>query len=206
MSDMDTRERLLDAASEIFSQKGYAQATVAEICERGGANIAAVNYHFGGKASLYCAIWPYAIELTRSTYPMFTENNALSSEDWLKQHIIIMINVTFDRGKAGRFIRLLQHELRSPTQEFESIHQQHVVPLMMFLYNKIGEILNTTDDRLIRCGLICVHSSYMSMVAVRPALNFLFGERAPDAEEVTTLGRQVFTYVLGGLHQLKEYE
>ena len=48
-----TKERLLKAASEIFAEKGFRDATVAEICEAAEANIAAVNYHFGSKQRLY---------------------------------------------------------------------------------------------------------------------------------------------------------
>ncbi|MGQ9671001.1 MAG: TetR family transcriptional regulator, partial [Desulfosoma sp.] len=48
-----TRARLLDAACDVFAEKGYRGARLADICRRAGANIAAVNYHFGDKASLY---------------------------------------------------------------------------------------------------------------------------------------------------------
>ena len=41
-----TRERLLSAAGDVFVEKGFRDATVAEICARAGANIAAVNYYF----------------------------------------------------------------------------------------------------------------------------------------------------------------
>src|ERR1035437_2002318 len=47
-----TRMRLLDAAREVFSQHSFQGATVREICRRAEANVAAVNYHFGGKDGL----------------------------------------------------------------------------------------------------------------------------------------------------------
>src|SRR4051795_9610357 len=51
-----TRQQLLEVAGQVFAEHGYARATSKEICERAGANIAAVNYHFGSKDGLYGAV------------------------------------------------------------------------------------------------------------------------------------------------------
>jgi AcrR family transcriptional regulator len=48
-----TRMVVLEAAGQIFAERGFAEATSKEICERAGANSAAVNYYFGGKENLY---------------------------------------------------------------------------------------------------------------------------------------------------------
>lgn len=49
----DARERLLAAATEIFADKGYAQASTREICRLAGVNVASIHYYFGNKAALY---------------------------------------------------------------------------------------------------------------------------------------------------------
>src|SRR5262245_49466633 len=48
-----TRERIVEAAGEIFAEKGFDATTVRDICQRAEANIAAVNYYFGDKQRLY---------------------------------------------------------------------------------------------------------------------------------------------------------
>jgi len=47
------RERLLQAASRIFAEKGFARASTREICHAAELNVAAINYHFGSKEGLY---------------------------------------------------------------------------------------------------------------------------------------------------------
>src|SRR5947209_10253431 len=50
-----TKTRLLEAAGAEFAEKGFDVARIRSICQRAGANVAAVNYHFGDKEQLYIA-------------------------------------------------------------------------------------------------------------------------------------------------------
>ena len=51
-----TRERLLATAEELFATRGIDAVSVRDITEAAGANIAAVNYHFGSRRGLIDAI------------------------------------------------------------------------------------------------------------------------------------------------------
>ncbi|MEM9348864.1 MAG: CerR family C-terminal domain-containing protein [Pseudomonadota bacterium] len=52
-----TRQALLDAAVKLFGEKGYENSTVRDLISEADVNLAAINYHFGGKEGLrYAAI------------------------------------------------------------------------------------------------------------------------------------------------------
>ena len=51
--EQSTKKRLIEAAGSLFADKGFKETTVRDICEQAGANVAAVNYHFGDKEKLY---------------------------------------------------------------------------------------------------------------------------------------------------------
>jgi AcrR family transcriptional regulator len=52
-----TRERLLDAAERLFAEAGYPATSLRQITAAAGANLAAVNYHFGSKEALFHAVF-----------------------------------------------------------------------------------------------------------------------------------------------------
>jgi TetR/AcrR family transcriptional regulator len=51
-----SRQALLDAALDEFSERGYAGARVADIARRAGVNKQLINYYFGSKEGLYLAV------------------------------------------------------------------------------------------------------------------------------------------------------
>jgi AcrR family transcriptional regulator len=53
----DTQERLLDAAEKLFAEGGINETSLRAITTEAGANIAAVNYHFGSKEELVKAVF-----------------------------------------------------------------------------------------------------------------------------------------------------
>src|ERR1700754_2961071 len=52
----DTAETLVQATEESLRRSGLEQLNLREITAAAGANLAAVNYHFGGKAGLLYAV------------------------------------------------------------------------------------------------------------------------------------------------------
>jgi AcrR family transcriptional regulator len=58
-----TRQALLHHATDVFVENGYELASVREITSRAGAkNLAAINYHFGGKEALYREVLSSALD------------------------------------------------------------------------------------------------------------------------------------------------
>ena len=58
----DTRTRLLDAAEHLFAENGIARTTLRQITASAGANLAAVNYHFGSKRVLLHEVFARRIQ------------------------------------------------------------------------------------------------------------------------------------------------
>ncbi len=48
----DTKDQIIRAAEVLFARDGYANTSLRQITDMAGANVAAVNYHFGSKENL----------------------------------------------------------------------------------------------------------------------------------------------------------
>jgi AcrR family transcriptional regulator len=70
MAQSDTVERILDAASALFAERGYSETSLRTITSTAGVNLAAVNYHFGSKKELIQAVFgriltPFCLQLEK---------------------------------------------------------------------------------------------------------------------------------------------
>jgi AcrR family transcriptional regulator len=60
-ADLETRDRILDAADRVFTRKGTASGRTQEIADEAGVNKALVHYYFGTKAALADAVFARAL-------------------------------------------------------------------------------------------------------------------------------------------------
>ena len=68
-SQIQTRERLLDAALEVFSRRGYSAASVDEIAAEAGYSKGAVYSNFSGKEDLFLALFDQRFTVDAQEYP-----------------------------------------------------------------------------------------------------------------------------------------
>jgi len=52
-----TQRALLDAARQVFTERGFSDASIAEIVDRAGSSVGSLYHHFGGKSELFIALW-----------------------------------------------------------------------------------------------------------------------------------------------------
>jgi AcrR family transcriptional regulator len=52
-----TQRALLAAAREVFTERGFTEASIAEIVERAGSSVGSLYHHFGGKSELFVVLW-----------------------------------------------------------------------------------------------------------------------------------------------------
>lgn len=98
----DTREAVLDAAREVFSQRGYAAATVRDIASRAQVDAAMIGYWFGGKKQLYV----HAVLEVPFDPEEVVADLVAGDHDTLGERIVRRFVTVWDMTSGGRFAAL----------------------------------------------------------------------------------------------------
>ncbi len=145
-----TRERILDAAGQVFAAKGFQAATVREICQLAEANIAAINYYFGDKQRLYFESVKRAHDwkIARATLPDWSPDTPAESR--LADFIFTFVHRVLSRGGDAWQDRLLMRELMEPDSIVGEIVRDSVRPEFELLLSILRELRTpgVTEEQL----------------------------------------------------------
>ena len=208
-----TRQRLLEAAVEIFGQRGLEGATVREIARASGQNVAAIAYHFGSKERLYAAVLEEAVrEIRHRLNDVLADMTRLREQPAPSRAQATAVLQRFLRAIYTRFLsqkeavalgRLIVREQMQPTGAFDLIYEQGFRTIHEGLCWLLGVILN--EDAQAARTIIRTHSLMgqvyffaMSRETVRRRLRWkeLDGR---NAEFVADVIEENVDLLLGGL-------
>jgi TetR/AcrR family transcriptional regulator, regulator of cefoperazone and chloramphenicol sensitivity len=137
-----TKQQLLEVAGRVFGERGYERATSKEICERAQANIAAVNYHFGGKDGLYAAVLEeaHARLVSIDIVTQVTQSKGSAAEK-LRLLLRQIVGEVAKRDQGAWELGVLSRELMAPTPLIDGMMKNQVMPKARMVTAMIGEIL-----------------------------------------------------------------
>lgn len=144
----------MEAAADVFCEVGFEKSTVREICRRAGANVAAVNYHFGDKLGLYTQVLLHKARFAEQA----TRASALAGkpEEQLRAFIRAYLEGLLGQDEPDSLIRLMTAEIANPSPALRKVVKQVIVPTEARVRSLVGEIVGLPADHdTVR---MCAHS------------------------------------------------
>jgi AcrR family transcriptional regulator len=121
----ETRRKLIDAAGQVFAERGLHAATLQEITSRAGVNKAAVNYHFRDKLELYATVVRHCVSFRVEPAP---EELTGPPEKRLRALLAHIIREILDPSKPPWRAAIILHELAQPTAALDDVMDELIVP------------------------------------------------------------------------------
>jgi AcrR family transcriptional regulator len=127
----ETRQRLIEAALDVFGRYGFEGATTRQIAQEAKANLAAIVYHFGSKEALHVAVAEHIIgrvavligpSLIAAGTPEATATPAAARAALFKL-FETYADVMLGQAEAEKWARFIVREQMQPTEAFDVLYR-----------------------------------------------------------------------------------
>src|ERR1700726_2834007 len=203
VSEEKTRDKILNAAGEVFAEQGFEGATIRAITERAGVNVAAVNYHFRDKAELYTLVVLDACS-ARAAWSDVIAEAPVSPEERLRSLIFHFLRYLLDPDRAAWKRRLMAREMANPTSALDELVEKNIRPLRNeFLLPTLREL---TGGKLSPRQLSLISISVMGQchyyLQGQPIIERLNPDFKIGRGEIAEIAEHIARFSLAGIAEL----
>ncbi|WP_158893893.1 MULTISPECIES: TetR/AcrR family transcriptional regulator [unclassified Pseudomonas] len=196
-----TRGRILEAAGQLFAHAGYAETSSKAVAALAQVDVAAINYHFGGRAGLYQAV---LLEGHRRLISIDDLQQIDAGQDSAEEKLGRLIDHLVERIylERGWPIRVCAREMLSPTVHSDVLINDGVMPKAEIICGLVAAIIGLPkgDPVVTRCMVNVMAPCLMLLVG---------GEAAPPpvisilAMPSHTLSDHLKGFAIAGLRGIK---
>ncbi|MBW2107127.1 MAG: CerR family C-terminal domain-containing protein [Deltaproteobacteria bacterium] len=200
------RERILDTAESLFAQRGFDGVTVRQITSAARCNLAAVNYHFGNKKSLYLEVfrsrWVPRAKRLQAHFRANLADQASMRPD--AAAVARSLAHTFLAGpmtdeERQRHHQLMSREMGRPTEAFQMVAEDVIRPF----FKELAELLRpalpkTVDQEGLSLNLLSILALVLYFNFAREAVTRITGRKYDKAFK-DRLVDHIVTFVRNGL-------
>jgi AcrR family transcriptional regulator len=199
-----TREKLLDVAGRIFADRGYRAATIREICIAAGANVAAVNYHFGDKLGLYTEVVQQSLRAAELEAIQNALDQLAPPDRILRSVIRVRLRGICRQDRPDWYFRILAHELAEPTPALRQLINKVGRPVFQRMLELIGGMIGLpADDDKTRLCAISVMGQILVYIFARPLLAGVWPELKMTAEQIDRIADHIADFSLAYIREFR---
>lgn len=202
----ETRDLILQAGGEVFAQAGFRAATVRAICQRAGANIAAVNYHFGGKEPLYLEVLRQAYRQSLERHPDdFNVRPTAPPAERLRAFVHGFLLRLLDSGPGAWHWKLTAMEMIEPTPALDTLIAERIQPMAEHVRRIVSDLLGPpADPELVRrcgCSIVgqCLFYRHSQSIIQR-----LFPEQGFRPDDLEQLAEHITRFSLAAVQHFAQ--
>jgi len=194
VSRENTREKILDAAEELFSQNGFSATSVRAITNRAEVNLAALNYHFGSKDGVIDSVFARRIEpLNNERLRLLDEIEEKSTgsnpslEDILSALLGPAIRLAVNKNSGGeKFMRLMGRAHSEPKEFLKKVISKQFLELIIRFERAFRQALPTVPPEEIfwRIHFVIGSMAHTMAHSLTPGFMDILKEHGSEAASV----------------------
>jgi AcrR family transcriptional regulator len=157
----EAKQRLLDAAEELFAQKGLDGTSIRDLTTKASCNLASINYHFGNKQELYEELFRQRLREMRDSRlkaikAVMAGKAKPTLEKLLHAYSVDFLKPFSDLQRSQRFMQLFFREMA-----------EQQLPKNMFLEEMAAPIMAAMEGALAAlCPNLAKHDAQMCVLSI----------------------------------------
>lgn len=191
----NSKQKILNAATKLFANKGFDAVSVREICKDAGINLCMISYYFGGKKELYNAIIDDLIE-KQTQYANTFLDLSCDPKSLSKQEQINLLFVILDKfidffysNISNDIILLLLKEQQNPEFNFKS-------PTFNYLGKVVSAVFNLKENSKEAIYQTLFIISQLNSPKIFPAFSLrLLGQDTFNQEDIKIIRDNIKFYI-----------
>ncbi|WP_061229671.1 TetR/AcrR family transcriptional regulator [Dietzia cinnamea] len=178
----ETRQRLLDAALEVFAERGFGNSSVEQVCGRAGFTRGAFYSNFTSLEELFLAMWEQrSTQILADVGALLDTGEPLpvSSLDDVVAHVLAVVPVDDQWFRVNA--EFTAHALRNPSLKRVLVARERAIlatlmPLLDGLLSQIG--LEVTDRAALGPSLTAAHDGTLVQCLIEDDVSAALDRRA----------------------------
>ena len=205
MGDDSTKSKILEAAGPIFAARGFRGATVREICDEAGVNVASINYHFGDKSRLYLETVRFARNFRAEQFPFPSLDRQIEPRRRLEGFITTLLRRLVSQDTTSWHVRLLTREMMHPTEACREVVEQYFNPMFERLLEIVDLIVGRRlpEYRRQQIGFSVIGQCLFYRFAGGLAESFFDAEQHRDQFNTDALAKHITSFCFAALQNIK---
>lgn len=194
-----TPQRIIEAAGEVFAERGFEAATVREICRRGNANLAAINYHFGDKQRLYIEAVKRAHlnRIRQHPLPDWPEGTPAAERlaDFVKTLLMRMIGPADSHWES----ELMSREIARPSEACAAMARESIQPDFRILGEIMAELMPGATEQKLHLAAFSVVGQCLHYRIAEPIIRQLVSDEEYQQYRPELLAEHITDLTLRGI-------
>jgi TetR/AcrR family transcriptional regulator, regulator of cefoperazone and chloramphenicol sensitivity len=196
------RDKILNAAGEVFAQQGFEGATIRAITQRAGVNVAAVNYYFRDKAELYARLIFDACCARKVADEVMTQQIE-RPEEKLRSIIFQWLQYMLDPDRPEWQRLLMAREMANPTTALDALVETNIRPRDECLRPTLRTLTEDSfDEKRLRYISASIMGQCHYYVQSKPILERLYPDFEIGKAEINDIADHITEFSLAAITEM----
>ena len=202
----NARERILQTAEAMFLSGGFHSASIRELTDVAGVNVALVNYYFGSKRNLYLEVLKrkfseIAQRKCTDLQQRFTARSSLTLEQALSDYVELYLGSEESMLAAKQYHEWISQLLTDDDDAMELLLNQLIIPIHSTLKNTLAELVPQLDSNKLSLCIGSVTGQIFHFIRYPLAFKTLV-ELPPGSNLLEMAAKHIVAFSLKGFEEV----